>query len=100
MLVTAVVLLMMVSTNAQLTISVSRDGVSLDNNRITLECRDSKEHQITAYFYGRVPHDGRELLINPKEAYNVKFVITIDTEGSYFCNSSMGQSNLQEINGK
>ena len=62
-LVTAVVLLMVVSTSAQLTIIATR--AALDNNRISLACRDSNGIDTTATFYRRVPHDGRELLINP-----------------------------------
>ena len=98
-LVTAVVLLMVVSTNAQLTIKVVRRSTGLNNNNITLECSDSNGIDTTATFYRRVPHDGRELLIN-SSVNNVEFVITINTEGSYFCNNSIGQSNLQKINGK
>ena len=101
-LVTAVVLLMVVSTNAQLTIVVTRRSIS-SNNDIRLTCRDydgTYGTETRATFYRRVPHDGRELLINPNEAYNVEFVITSDTEGSYFCNNYIGRSNIQEINGK
>ena len=96
-LVTAVVLLMVVSTNAQLTIIATR--AALDNNRISLACRDSNGIDTTATFYRRVPHDGRELLIH-SSVESVEFVITINTDGSYFCNNSIGQSNLQEIVGK
>ena len=96
-LVTAVVLLMVVSTNAQLTIIATR--AALDNNRIILTCRDSNGTDTTATFYRRVPHDGRELLIN-SNIDNVEFVVTNNTDGSYFCNNSIGQSNLQEIVGK
>ena len=98
-LVTAVVLLMVLSTSAQLTIIATRDGVGLDNNRISLACRDSNGIDTTATFYRRVPHDGRELLIH-SSVESVEFVIIINTEGSHFCNNSIGQSNLQEIVGK
>ena len=98
-LVTAIVLLMVVSTSTQLTIIATRDGVGLDNNRISLACRDTNGTDTTATFYRRVPHDGRELLIHTS-VKSVKFVITIDTEGSYFCNSSNRHSNFQEIVGK
>ena len=39
-------------------------------------------------------------LLPQVSTHNVEFVITINTEGSYFCNNSIGQSNLQEIVGK
>ena len=93
-------LMMMISTNtAELTIIVSRDV--MDNNIIHLTCNFSHlgtADNVTAAFYRRVPQDGRELLITSNVG-NVEFSITIHTEGAYFCNSSVGQSNFQEING-
>ena len=99
-LVTVVqLLMMMISTStAQLTIAALRDA--LNNNMINLACRtDMNNIDTTAAFYRRVPQDGKELLINSNSG-NVEFVITINTEGAYFCNSSIGQSNFQEINSK
>ena len=92
-------LMMMISTNtAELTIKATRDV--LVNNMIRLTCHFDDSHDTTAAFYRRVPQDGRELLID-SNVRNVEFVITIHTEGAYFCNSSVGQStNFEEINSK
>ena len=94
-LVTVVLLLMMmISTNtAQLTIEATRGGPDLDNNIIRLTCRDNDTLNVTtANFYHRDPQDGSE--------HRIPNAISIHTEGFYFCNNSMGRSNIQPINGK
>ena len=95
-------LMMMISTNtAQLTIEATRGGPGIKNNNIGLTCRDSDTLSITrAAYYRRDPQDGRELLINVNSnASSVRFQIHKESEGLYFCNNSMGQSNIQPING-
>ena len=93
-------LMMMISTNtAQLTIEATRGGPSIENNNICLTCRDSDTLSVTrAAYYRRDPRDGRELLLN-SSASSVQFQIRRELEGLYFCNNSMGQSNIQQITG-
>ena len=93
-------LMMMISTNtAQLTIEATRGGPGIENNNIRLTCRDSDTLNVTrAAYYRRDPQDGRDLLIN-SNASSVQFQIHKESEGLYFCNNSMGQSNIQPING-
>ena len=90
-------LMMMILTNAaQLTIEATRGGPGQDNNIIRLTCRDSDTLNVTrATFYRRDPQDGRE-----QQIPNAQFPISIHSEGFYFCNNSMGRSNIQPINGK
>ena len=90
-------LMMMILTNAaQLTIEATRGGPGQDNNNIRLTCRDNNTLNVTtATFYRRDPQDGREQHIPIAQ-----FLISIHTEGFYFCNNSMGQSNILPITGK
>ena len=93
-------LMMMISTNtAQLTIEATREGPFVLENYISLTCRDSDTQSVTrANFYRRDPQDGRDLLIY-SDATPELFRISKETEGFYFCNNSMGQSNIQPITG-
>ena len=93
-------LMMMISTNtAQLTIEATREGPGSLENLIQLTCRDNDTLSVTrANFYRRDPQDGRELLIYSNVNLDIHF-ISKETEGFYFCNNSMGQSNIQPITG-
>ena len=98
--VVLLLMMMMISTNtAQLTIEATRGGPGIENNNISLTCRDSDTLSVTrANFYRRDPQDGRDLLIYCN-ASSVRFEIHKESEGFYFCNNSMGQSNIQPITG-
>ena len=102
MLVTVVQLLMvLVSTSfAQLTFIAIREAVR-GINTIRMNCTDA----ITgpdkfANYFRRNPQDGSEQSVFTPTFDSVLISISVSTEGFYLCNNSMGQSNMQPINGK